>query len=77
LANNLIKPNQSIDGSDIREGLTAIISVKIPEDKLEYEGQTKGKLGTPEAGPVVGGNISNRFTYYLNEHQGFRFRFDP
>jgi topoisomerase-4 subunit B len=58
------KPNQSIDGSDIREGLTAIISVKIPEDKLEYEGQTKGKLGTPEAGPVVG-NISRfHFTYY-------------
>jgi topoisomerase-4 subunit B len=71
LANNLIKPNQSIDGSDIREGLTAIISVKIPEDKLEYEGQTKGKLGSPEAGPVVGGIISNRFTYYLNEHQSF------
>jgi topoisomerase IV subunit B len=71
LANNLIKPNQSIDGSDIREGLTAIISVKIPEDRLEYEGQTKGKLGSPEAGPVVGGIISNSFTYYLNEHQSF------
>lgn len=71
LTNNLLKPNQSIDGSDIREGLTAIISVKIPEDKLEYEGQTKGKLGTPEAGPVVGGIISNYFTYYLNEHQSF------
>jgi topoisomerase IV subunit B len=71
LTNNLIKANQSIDGTDIREGLTAIISVKIPEDKLEYEGQTKGKLGSPEAGPVVGGIISNRFTYYLNEHQSF------
>ncbi len=71
LANNLIKPNQSIDGSDIREGLTAIISVKIPEDKLEYEGQTKGKLGTPEAGQSSAGVISNRFTYYLNEHQAF------
>lgn len=71
LANDLIKASQSIDGADVREGLTAIISVKIPEDKLEYEGQTKGKLGSPEAGPVVGGIIANRFTYYLNEHNAF------
>ena len=39
----------NLDGSDIREGLTAIISLRIPEDILEFEGQTKGKLGTPEA----------------------------
>jgi DNA gyrase/topoisomerase IV subunit B len=43
--NEIIKDSDKIDGSDIREGLTAIISVKIPEDRLEYEGQTKGKLG--------------------------------
>jgi topoisomerase-4 subunit B len=70
LENDLIKANQSIDGSDLREGLTAIISVKIPEDKLEYEGQTKGKLGTPEAGPVVG-NIIESFYLLLNEHKAF------
>lgn len=71
LGNGLIKASQSIDGADIREGLTAIISVKIPEDKLEYEGQTKGKLGTPEAGPVVSSVINSKFAYYLNEHKDF------
>mgnify|MGYP000858723146 FL=1 len=71
LLNEVIKPNQSIDGADIREGLTAIISVKIPEDKLEYEGQTKGKLGSPEAGPVVGNILDSYLSYYLNEHKDF------
>lgn len=69
--NELIRPNQTIDGSDIREGLTAVVSVKIPEEKLEYEGQTKGKLGTPEATSVVSNAVQNFFTYYLNEHKDF------
>lgn len=69
--NELIKPNQTIDGSDIREGLTAVISVKVPEEKLEYEGQTKGKLGTPEATSVVSNAVQNFFIYYLNEHKEF------
>ncbi len=69
--NELIKPNQTIDGSDIREGLTAVISVKVPEEKLEYEGQTKGKLGTPEATSVVSNALQNFFIYYLNEHKEF------
>lgn len=71
LANELIKGNQSIDGVDLREGLTAIISVKIPEDKLQYEGQTKGKLGSPDALPAVSNLVSTRFNYYLNEHNAF------
>lgn len=71
LQNELIRANQSLEGIDIREGLTAIISVKIPENKLEYEGQTKGKLGTPEAGPVVGGLVQSKFLYFLNEHKNF------
>jgi topoisomerase IV subunit B len=41
--------DHNLDGSDIREGLTAVLSLSIPEDVLEFEGQTKGKLGTPEA----------------------------
>lgn len=69
--NELIKASQSIDGTDIREGLTAIISVKVPENKLEYEGQTKGKLGTPEAGPVVTDIVSKNLSYYLMEHKSF------
>lgn len=71
LANGLIRANQSIDGVDLREGLTAIISVKIPEDKLQYEGQTKGKLGSPDALPAVQSLVSTRFNYYLNEHNAF------
>ncbi|MDD5885124.1 MAG: DNA topoisomerase IV subunit B [Erysipelotrichaceae bacterium] len=69
--NEVIKPNQTIDGTDIREGLTAVLSVKVPENLLEYEGQTKGKLGTPEATSVVSNSFQNFFLYYLNEHKDF------
>lgn len=69
--NNLLRSKQKLDGNDIREGLTAIISLKIPEEKLEYEGQTKQKLGTPEALPLVTNFIYNNFSYYMNEHKDF------
>lgn len=69
--NGLIKGSASIDGSDIREGLTAVISVQVPENLLQYEGQTKGKLGTPEAGPAVGALLLNALPYYLNDHKAF------
>ena len=71
LQNGVIKENQRLDGADIREGLTAIIAVKIPEDKLEYEGQTKGKLGTPEATSVVNDFVYNNLVHYLAEHKDF------
>ncbi len=49
-SNNYFKgKDKAFEGSDVREGLTAIISLKIPEDILQFEGQTKGKLGTPQA----------------------------
>ena len=69
--NNLLKGKQKLEGNDIREGLTAIVSLKIPEQKLEYEGQTKQKLGTPEALPLVTNFIYNNFSYYLNENRDF------
>jgi topoisomerase-4 subunit B len=47
--NALLRNKVKLEGTDIREGLTAIVSLKIPEGKLEFEGQTKGKLGTPDA----------------------------
>ena len=48
--NGFIKgKDKALEGSDVREGLTAIISLKIPEGILQFEGQTKGKLGTPQA----------------------------
>ncbi len=60
---------KKLEGSDIREGLTAIISLKVPEELLEFEGQTKGKLGTPAAATVVNNLIYNKFTYYLTENK--------
>ena len=65
---NLLK-GKKLEGSDIREGLTAIVSLKVPEELLEFEGQTKGKLGTPAAYQVVSNLIYNKFTYYLTENK--------
>lgn len=71
IQNEVIKESQKVDGIDIREGLTAIISVKIPENKLEYEGQTKGKLGTPEASQMVNEFAYDNLIHYLAEHKAF------
>ena len=59
----------NLDGSDIREGLTAIISLRIPEDVLEFEGQTKGKLGTPEARNATDYVLYDKFTTFLEENR--------
>ncbi|MFA5480873.1 MAG: DNA topoisomerase IV subunit B [Bacilli bacterium] len=69
--NSLLKGKTKIEGSDIREGLTAIVSLKIPESLLQYEGQTKSKLGTPEALQSVNNFIYSKLTYYLNENKEF------
>ncbi len=59
----------NLDGSDIREGLTAIISLRIPEDILEFEGQTKGKLGTPEARNATDQMVYEKMTTYMEENR--------
>ncbi len=61
--------DKNLEGSDTREGLTAIISLQIPEDKLQFEGQTKGKLGTPEARPIVDSIVSEKLQFYLEENK--------
>ncbi|MGD9909370.1 MAG: DNA topoisomerase IV subunit B [Candidatus Izemoplasmatales bacterium] len=58
----------ALEGADIREGLTVIISVRIPEGLLQFEGQTKNKLGSPEARPAVENVISEKLTIYLTEN---------
>ncbi len=68
---SLLKGKNKIEGGDIREGLTAILSLKIPETLLQYEGQTKSKLGTPEAIQAVNNFIYSKLTYYLNENKEF------
>ncbi len=70
-ANNLLRNKQKLEGSDIREGLTAIVSLRMPESILEFEGQTKGKLGTQQALSAVSNLIYTKFTYYLNENKEF------
>lgn len=66
--NILKEKDKNLDGSDIREGLTAVISVRIPEEKLQFEGQTKGKLGTSEARSAVDSIISEKLAYFLEEN---------
>ena len=61
--------DKNFDGSDVREGLTAIISLRIPEALLQFEGQTKGKLGTPLAKTVVENIVSEKLGYYLEENK--------
>ncbi|MFJ7972377.1 DNA topoisomerase IV subunit B [Psychrobacillus sp. NPDC096389] len=66
---SLIKEkDKNLDGSDIREGISAIVSVRIPESILQFEGQTKGKLGTSEARSAVDAVISEKLQYILEEN---------
>ncbi|WP_078427893.1 DNA topoisomerase IV subunit B [Alkalihalobacterium alkalinitrilicum] len=60
--------DKNLDGSDIREGFTAIISVRVPEEKLQFEGQTKGKLGTPDARSAVDAIVSEKLAYFFEEN---------
>ena len=63
-----------LEGTDIREGLTAILSLRMSEKILEFEGQTKSKLGTQAAQVVVSNLIYSKMTYYLNENKEFAIR---
>ena len=61
--------DKNLEGPDTREGLTAIISLQIPEDLLQFEGQTKGKLGTPQERNVVDAIVSEQLQFYLEENK--------
>lgn len=72
--NGLLKDkDKNFEGSDVREGLTMILSVGIPENILQFEGQTKGKLGTPEAKSAVENLVSEKLTYFLEENKELSF----
>jgi len=64
----LVKNNENIEGKDTLVGLTAIVSVKVEEAKLQFEGQTKSKLGTKEARPAVDKIVSAQLTRFLEEN---------
>ncbi|WP_395409112.1 DNA topoisomerase IV subunit B [Levilactobacillus parabrevis] len=63
--------DKNLEGTDVREGLSAVISLRIPENLLQFEGQTKEKLGTPEARATVDSIISEQLGYYLMENGDF------
>ena len=65
----LKEKDKNFEGSDVREGLTSIISCAIPESILQFEGQTKGKLGTPEAKSAVDSIVSEQLSYFLHENK--------
>jgi len=66
---NLLKEkDKNLEGSDYREGLSAVLSILVPEQHLQFEGQTKDKLGSPLARPVVDGIVSDKLTYFLLEN---------
>ncbi|ATF41063.1 DNA topoisomerase IV subunit B [Weissella paramesenteroides] len=69
---NLLKEkDKNLEGSDVREGLSAVISLRIPENILQFEGQTKEKLGTPEARTIVDNIITEQLGFYLMENGEF------
>jgi DNA gyrase subunit B len=63
---HLKKDDENLQGEDVREGLTAVISVKVPEP--QFEGQTKTKLGNSEVKGIVEALINEKFSSYLSEH---------
>ncbi len=68
--NGFIKgKDKALEGGDVREGLTAVISLKIPEGILQFEGQTKGKLGTPTARVAVENIVTEQLRVFLEENK--------
>ena len=64
--NNIIKGDDKVSGEDVREGITAVISVKLPE--AQFEGQTKQKLGNAYIRTLVDSIVSDQLTTYFEEH---------
>ena len=61
--------DKNFEGPDTREGLTAIISLQVPEKLLQFEGQTKGKLGTPAARTIVDNITTEHMQFFLEENK--------
>ncbi|MBS5778534.1 MAG: DNA topoisomerase IV subunit B [Acholeplasma sp.] len=61
--------DKNLEGSDTREGLTAIISLQIPENLLQFEGQTKSKLGTPQARTITESIVTEKLQFFLEENK--------
>lgn len=69
---NLLKDkDKNLEGTDVREGLSAVISLRVPEQFLQFEGQTKDKLGTPEARGIVESVVNETLSRFLMENGDF------
>ncbi|QZE12630.1 type IIA DNA topoisomerase subunit B [Mycoplasma sp. Ms02] len=67
---NIFKSKSTtFEGSDVREGLTCVLSLKVPENKLEFVGQTKDKLGTPEAKNIVEEIVTKHLKLWIAENK--------
>ncbi len=64
----LKEKDRNLEGSDFREGLASVLSIRVPEHLLQFEGQTKEKLGTPAARTAVDNAISEQLGFYLQEN---------
>ena len=64
----LKEKDKNLEGSDYREGLAAVLSILVPEEHLQFEGQTMDKLGSPLARPVVDGMVADKLTFFLMEN---------
>ncbi|EOS60656.1 DNA topoisomerase IV, B subunit [Firmicutes bacterium M10-2] len=65
----LKEKEKGYEGSDVREGLTLVLNLSVPEELLQFEGQTKEKLGTPEAKPATEAIVSENLRYFLEENR--------
>ncbi len=61
--------DKNLDGADVREGITAVLSVRIPEKYLQFEGQTKSKLGTPQARSAIEQVVSEQLNFIFEENK--------
>lgn len=64
----LKEKDKNLEGSDYREGLAAVLSILVPEEHLQFEGQTKDKLGSPLARPIVDSIVAEKLTFFLMEN---------
>ncbi|MGX7351434.1 DNA topoisomerase IV subunit B [Enterococcus canis] len=64
----LKEKDKNLEGSDFREGLAAVLSIRVPENLLQFKGQTKEKLGTPAARNVVDAVVGEQLGFYLQEN---------
>lgn len=65
----LKEKDKNLEGQDVREGLTTILNVSVPEELLQFEGQTKGRLGTAQAKPAVDTVVAEKLAFWLEENK--------